>query len=201
MGLHPGETGSRLSLKAPDRGTLLAWDVQPGQGVEAGQTLGRFQRARADRIRLELPNPGPTHWPIGARCEVRTSDGRTWIAHVETTPSSLTNETGRLTYHLRLQGPDRPLPGTAVEVKVPLGEGIFLPVSALQRVEGQWGVFVLEHDRPVFRAVKRGLDAGPEVLVSEGVKPGETVVAEGAYLLKALEQKRATPEGEEGHVH
>ena len=34
-----------------------------------------------------------------------------------------------------------------------------------------------------------------------GLKPGETVVAEGAYLLKALQQKHATPEGEEGHVH
>jgi len=53
----------------------------------------------------------------------------------------------------------------------------------------------------VFRPVKRGMDVKDEVLVVEGVKPGETVVAEGAYLLKAFQQKRAQPEEGGGHGH
>lgn len=201
VGLRTGEAGATLSVKAPARGVVLAWSVQPGQGVEAGQELGRFQAAQAECVRLELPPPGPSQWRPGARCEVRAADGRTWTARLETAPAALTGDTGRLAYRLRLEGAARPLPGTPVEVRVALGEGIFLPASALQRVDGRWGVFVVEGERPAFRPVVRGLDTGDAVLVLEGVKPGETVVAEGAYLLKALQQKLATPEGEEGHVH
>lgn len=201
VGLRPGEAGATLAVKAPARGAVLAWTVQPGQGVEAGQELGRFQAAQADRVRLELPPPGPAAWRPGARCEVRAADGRTWTARLETAPAALTGDTGRLAYRLRLEGAARPLPGTPLEVRVPLGEGLFLPASALQRLEGRWGVFVVEGEQAAFRPVRRGLDAGNEVLVLDGVKPGEAVVTEGAYLLKALQQKRATPEGEEGHVH
>ena len=61
-----------------------------------------------------------------------------------------------------------------------------------------------KNDEKVFTEVEADFgkeQSLPKYLVLEGVKPGETVVAEGAYLLKALQQKLATPEGEEGHVH
>ena len=94
------------------------------------------------------------------------------------------------------------MPGTPVEVKVPLENGVFLPQAALQQMEGRWGVFVVEKENAEFRPVKRGTEVKDEVLVLEGLKSGETVVAEGAYLLKAYQQKRTQPEAEEGgHGH
>jgi cobalt-zinc-cadmium efflux system membrane fusion protein len=71
----------------------------------------------------------------------------------------------------------------------------------LQRLEGLWGVFVVEHGHAEFRHVVRGQDIKGDVIILDGIKPGETVVVEGAYLLKAYQQKLAHPEEEEGHVH
>jgi len=61
---------------------------------------------------------------------------------------------------------------------------------------------VVAKGKAEFRLIKRGTEGKDEVLVLEGLTPGETIVAEGAYLLKAYQQKRTQPEGEEGgHGH
>ncbi len=201
VGLKPGDAGATFTLKAPANGSVVTWKVQRGQGVEAGQELGNFQAAQASIVRVELSNPGPTGWNPGTENEVRQANGRTWKARLESTPTTLTSDTRRLSYRLRIVGGPLPIPGTSVEVKVPVEKAIFLPQSALQQIEGRWGVFVAEKESAEFRPVKRGMELKDEVLVLEGLKPGETVVAEGAYLLKAYQQKRSQPEGEEGHGH
>jgi membrane fusion protein, heavy metal efflux system len=202
VGLQPGDAGASFALKAPADGSVVAWKVQRGQGVEAGQELGSFQAAQAAVVRLELSQPGPGAWSAGTVSEVRQANGRTWQARLEGTPSTLTTDTRRLSYRLRLVGGALPIPGTSVEVKVPMATGIYLPQAALQQVEGRWGVFVAEGGHASFRPVQRGTGARDEVLVLEGLQSGETVVAEGAYLLKAYRQKRTRPEdGEAGHGH
>jgi len=201
VGLKPGTAGSSYALKAPTSGAVVAWKVQRGQGVEAGQELGSFQAAQAAVVRLELPQPGPSGWSAGTECEVRHSSGRSWKARLEGTPAALTTDTRRLGYRLRLLGGPLPIPGTSVEVKVPLEKGVYLPQSALQQVDGRWGVFVVEGGHASFKGVQRGMEVKDEVLVLGGLQPGATVVAEGAYLLKAYQQKRTEPEGEGGHGH
>ncbi len=202
VGLTPGDAGASYSVKTPASGSVVAWKVQPGQGVEAGQELGSFQAAQAAVVRLELSQPGPMGWNSGTESEVRQANGRTWKARLEGTPSTLTTDTQRLSYRLRFVGGPLPIPGTPVEVKVPMEKGVYLPQAALQQIDGRWGVFVVAKEQAEFRLIKRGTEVKDEVLVLEGLKPGETVVAEGAYLLKAYQQKRTQPEGEEaGHGH
>jgi len=201
VGLRPGTPGASFALKAPASGSVVTWKVQRGQGVEAGQELGSFQAAQAAVVRLELSQPGPNGWNPGAESEVRQGNGKTWKARLESLPSALTADTRRLSYRLRLVGGSLPMPGTPVEVKVPSEKGLYLPQSALQQMEGRWGVFVVDKEQAEFRPVRRGTEMKDEVLVLEGLKPGETVVAEGAYLLKAYQQKRTQGEGEEGHGH
>ena len=129
-----------------------------GQGVEAGQELGGFQTAQASLVHVELAEPGPSDWKQGSFTEVRQGRGRTWRARLETTATALTPDTRRLTYRLRLLGGPLPIPGTPVEAKVPMGKGIYLPQSALQQVDGRWGVFVAEKEQAVFRPVQRGME-------------------------------------------
>lgn len=197
VGLRPGESGATYAVQAPGNGSVVAWKVQRGQGVEAGQELGSYQSALATVVRVELSQPGPSGWTPGAESEVRQSSGRAWKARLEGIPASLTADTHRLSYRLRLLGTPLPIPGTPVEVKVPAERGLYLPQAALQQVEGRWGVFVVAHDQASFQPVRRGLESKDEVLVLEGLRAGQTVVAEGAYLLKAYQQKRTQPEGGE----
>ncbi len=198
-GLSPEAAGAMFTVKAPKGGAVNAYKVQLGQGVEAGQELGSFQSTSAAIAKLELPMPPPEHWQAGATTEVRKADGQRWKAKVEGTPMALTSDTRRLSYRLRLMGGTLPLPGTPLEVHVPLAKTVVLPQSALQQVEGTWGVFVKDGEDAVFRPVRRGAELGSDVMVLEGVKPGEIVVGEGAYLLKSLQIKRKS--GGEDHDH
>jgi cobalt-zinc-cadmium efflux system membrane fusion protein len=75
-----------------------------------------------------------------------------------------------------------------------------VPAAALQRVGQQWLAFVPENPQEFqMRPVGRGRDLGTEVEVVSGLKAGETVVVEGAFLLKAEAEKRLG--GGEEHEH
>lgn len=198
-GVTPESAGAVFTVKAPKGGSVSGYKVLLGQGVEAGQELGGFQTAHAALAKVELPLPAPEAWKAGSPAELRASNGQRWKARVEGIPMGLTQDTRRLTYRLRLEGGSLPLAGTPLEVRVPLARGVVLPQGALQQIEGIWGVFVKEGEEAAFRPVRRGAELGGDVLVLEGLKPGETVVGEGAYLLKSLLLKRKS--GGEGHDH
>jgi len=87
---------------------------------------------------------------------------------------------------------------------VGLGKGgervIAVPTAALQRLEDAWVVFVPKGtDTFEVRPVGRGRDLGGEVEIVSGLRPGERVVVEGAFLLKA-EAEKLKGEGKE-HAH
>jgi len=197
-GVSPGMAPGPFVVKAPARGSVVAWKVRVGQGVAAGEELGTFQSAGASLVLLELPLPGP-EWALGDETDVRASDGKRWRARVAGVPAVLGASTRRLSYRLRLAGGALPIPGKPVEVRVPFASAVILPQNALQQVEGSWGVFVKEDGHAVFRAVKRGTELGSDVMVLDGVEPGETVVTDGAYLLKAALLKRKS--GGDAHDH
>jgi cobalt-zinc-cadmium efflux system membrane fusion protein len=95
-------------------------------------------------------------------------------------------------------------PGMSATAFVPLGKEtervIAVPTAALQRLEENWIVFLpTGKDSFEMRIVGRGRDLGGEIEIVSGLKPGEKVVVEGAFLLKA-EAEKLKGEGKE-HEH
>jgi cobalt-zinc-cadmium efflux system membrane fusion protein len=83
---------------------------------------------------------------------------------------------------------------------LPLGHAeatlLAVPAAALQRVRERWCVFVPKDERTFeIRPVGRGRDLGGEVEIVSGLHAGETIVVDGAFLLKA-ETERGAGEGE-----
>lgn len=77
---------------------------------------------------------------------------------------------------------------------------LVVPAAALQRVGEQWLAFIPRTPQEFeMRPVGRGRDLGNDVEVVSGLNPGETVVVEGAFLLKAEAEKRAGGGDEHGH--
>jgi len=75
-----------------------------------------------------------------------------------------------------------------------------VPAAALQRVGERWLAFVPGSPQEFeMRPVGRGRDLGNDVEVVSGLKAGETVVVEGAFLLKAEAEKRRGSGDEHGH--
>lgn len=197
-GLTDSDRSGRFTLRAPAFGTVVRWNVRNGQGVEPGLELGTFQTASARLVRLDLSLPGP-RWKFGDETEARTSDGRRWKARVVGVPVVLADDTRRLSFRLELSDGALPLPGQPVEVRVPFAVAVILPQSAVQQIEGTWGVFVRGGDRAEFHPVRRGVELGSDVVIEEGVNPGESVAADGAYLLKSMWLKARS--GGDEHEH
>lgn len=87
-------------------------------------------------------------------------------------------------------------PGMSATAAVPVGAStsrvLTVPVAAVQRVRNEWCVF-LPKDASTFeiRKIGRGRDLGDEVEVLSGLKPGEKIVVDGAFLLKSQAEKGA----------
>jgi cobalt-zinc-cadmium efflux system membrane fusion protein len=81
-------------------------------------------------------------------------------------------------------------PGMSATATLPVGETggaiLTVPVAAVQRARNEWCVF-LPKDANHFeiRRIGRGRDLGGEVEVLSGLRAGEMVVVDGAFLLKA----------------
>jgi len=90
-------------------------------------------------------------------------------------------------------------PGMSGTAALPVGGSgdpiLTVPVAALQRVRNEWCVF-LPRDASTFeiRRIGRGRDLAGEVEVLSGLRAGERIVVDGAFLLKAQAEK-----GEGGH--
>jgi cobalt-zinc-cadmium efflux system membrane fusion protein len=85
-------------------------------------------------------------------------------------------------------------PGMSATATLPVGETgaaiLTVPVASVQRVRNEWCVF-LPKDSSHFeiRRIGRGRDLGGEVEVLSGLREGETIVVDGAFLLKAQAEK------------
>jgi membrane fusion protein, heavy metal efflux system len=85
-------------------------------------------------------------------------------------------------------------PGMSGSAAVPVGAAknpvLTVPVAAVQRVRNEWCVF-LPKDASTFeiRKIGRGRDLGGEVEVLSGLRAGEKLVVEGAFLLKSQAEK------------
>jgi cobalt-zinc-cadmium efflux system membrane fusion protein len=74
------------------------------------------------------------------------------------------------------------------------------PRSKAERIKTDWLVFLpTGQDTLEIRPVGRGRDLGTEIEIVSGLKPGERVVVDGAFLLKAEAEKARSEESEHEH--
>jgi cobalt-zinc-cadmium efflux system membrane fusion protein len=195
-------SGARFTLRSPIAGTNIERTALRGRMVDAEHSLfivadlrrlwlvvHAFER---DALRVRT---GTTARVTFAALPGQTFSGTvTWIgARVD--PSSRTIdvriEVDNFSGLLR--------PGMSGSALLPLGSSgetvVAVPAAALQRVRDGWCVFI-PRDEATFevRPVGRGRDFGGEVEVLSGLRPGESVVVGGAFLLKA-EHDKAHGEG------
>ncbi|MDP2345152.1 MAG: efflux RND transporter periplasmic adaptor subunit [Deltaproteobacteria bacterium] len=201
---------TRLVVRAPIGGTVIARDVARGAFVDGEHTLFRiadehhpwlvvnaFER---DAVRVHKGSPARVRFPA---LPGRTFDGKVALIGRTVDPSSRT-----IPVRIVVDNADGVLrTGMSASAFVPLGEDgapvLVVPAAAVQRVGGGWAVFVPRPETEgTFepRAVGRGRDLGGDVEIVSGLKPGESVVVDGAFVLKAeLEKQRGG--GEHDHHH
>lgn len=201
------DAGARFVLRSPVAGTVLERKGARGQVVGWQEVLFRvadlttlwltvhaFER---DALRIK---PGAVARVTFPAVPGRTFTGKlTWIG----SQVDVTSRTIPVRVTVASEGLLRPgMSATAlIVVGDSAGTTVAVPAAALQRLERDWVVFLPSKRQNAFeiRKVGRGRDLGGEVEVISNLEPGETVVVDGAFLIKA-EAEKARGMGEQ-HEH
>jgi cobalt-zinc-cadmium efflux system membrane fusion protein len=187
-----------LAIRSPIAGTVIERSVVMGQLADPSRTVFRvgdlstlwlvahvFER---DAVRIQTGRP--------ATAGFAALPGKTSEAVVRTIGREVDAASRTIAIRLDVPNPDGILrPGMSATVSLPLGDVgdapvIVVPAAAVQRVGSEWVVFV-PRGEAAFEAkpIGRGRDLSGEVEVLSGLEPGDEIVIDGAFLLKAEADK------------
>ena len=192
-----GGDASRLPLVAPIAGTVLERNISLGQMIDPEHVAFRigdlsslwlvahaFER---DAVRIAIGAP--------ARVTLAAFPGQTFTGRVTYIGRQVEAQSRTIPVRVELANPQGALrPGMSANAWLQVSTAgqnvVTVPVAALQRVREQWVVFIPKSERTFeIRPVGRGRDLQGEVEILSGLQPGETVVVDGAFLLKAEAEK------------
>ena len=198
---------SLLVLRAPIAGTVIERAGLLGQMAEPAQALFKiaglntvwlnvhaFER---DAVRLRAGSP--------ARVTLPAWPGQTFPAKVSLVGNIVDPVSRTVSVRIEIANRSGALrPGMSAAALVPFAANaqqiITVPAASVQRIDEDWFVFIPRSPGAFeMRLVGRGRDLEGEIEIVKGLKKGETVVVEGAFLLKA-EAEKARSEGKE-HDH
>lgn len=192
-------TIEKKQVTAPFSGRLGIREVNLGQFINNGSKIVSLQALDPIFVDFLLPQQLIAGLATGKALKVLTDayPGRVFEGKL----TAINSEIDPVTRNIRLQGtldnPDGALrPGMFARVILSLGAGeevVRIPATALLSAPYGDSVFVLEEEageggakRTVAkqRFVRVGRAQGDFVAVTEGLKPGETVVSAGAFKLR-----------------
>jgi cobalt-zinc-cadmium efflux system membrane fusion protein len=197
---------SRFPLASPIGGTILERMALRGETADPAKPLFRIADLSHLWLIVQAFERDAVRIREGAAAKVLFAalPGRAFQGAVARVGSEVASASRTVPVRIDLANPGGLLrPGMSATAWLPLADAggtvITVPTSALQRLEEGWSVF-LPRGVGTFeaRAVGRGRDLGGEIEILSGLQAGDTVVVDGAFLLKA-EADKAHGGGEHDH--
>ena len=188
-----GATSSIFVLRSPVSGSVIERTVVVGQMLDPASaafrigdlsslwlTVHAFER---DAVRIRQG--------VKARLVFPALPGQDFEGNVTVVGRHVERESRTVPVRIDVRNHNSLLrPGMSATAMLPVGETggtlLTVPVASVQRVRNEWCVF-LPKDPTHFetRRIGRGRDLGTEVEVLSGLRAGEVIVVDGAFLLKA----------------
>lgn len=182
--------GRYLAVRSPISGRITEVDTQLGAFVAAGTELFNVSDPRRIQVEAAVPAPEAQRIQPGDRAIVELPNGGIVEAVVRSVTSSVDPQSRAAAVVLQMNGaPGGLKQGQSVRARItPRGSetrGIILPEEAVQQVEGRDVVFV--QVRGGFQAipVSIGSRSNGRVEILEGLRAGQLVVTQGAFVLKS----------------
>ncbi len=171
-------------------GVVTGIEAEPGQVVAAGAPVLRVAWDGPREVQAWVAEDQVARWKVGQSVQVsRWGDAQAVPARVREVSASADPQTRSFLVRIDLPtGVDWALGQTARVWALgvqPTPPGLALPTPALVHQQGQAGVWVFEQtpQRVRFQPVQVLGYRGDQVLVGEGLKPGQQVVAAGGHVL------------------
>lgn len=194
---------STLILRTPVAGVVLERSAVLGHVAEPDKVLFRIADLSTLWLTVRAFERDAVRLRTGASARITFAaiPGRTFNGAVALIGRSVDAQSRTVAVRIDLPNGDGILrPGMSASARLPVGDAeatlLAVPAAALQRVRERWCVFVPKDERTFeIRPVGRGRDLGGEVEIVSGLRAGDTIVVDGAFLLKA-ETERGAGEGE-----
>jgi len=187
---------ARKTIRAPFRARVGLADVHPGQYLNEGTQLTTLQGVDdAVHVDFAVAQQVAAGLRVGQVIDVfGVSDTARIPARIVAIDARVDPVTRNAMVRARIEGAGAhtPAPGGSVRVRVPVGAAraaVAIPVSALRKGPGGDHVFVIAADkdgktRARLRPVESGAILGDEIVVQNGLNPGEQVAASGSFKLR-----------------
>ncbi len=200
---------ARKVIRAPFRARVGLADVHPGQYLDEGTQLTTLQGvSEAAHVDFTVPQRVAAGLRPGDSVAVlATGEASPIAARIVALDARVDTTTRNAVVRARLVGnAAAPVPGASVRVVVPVGQprsAVVVPVNALRKGPGGDHVFVISPDkqgktRAHLRQVESGPMLGNEILILEGLKPGEQVATSGSFKLREAVLVAVAPDSAAG---
>ena len=187
------DVASEITITAPNAGSVITRSINPGQVLAVGQEMFIVADLSTVWVIADLYEKDFASVRVGSEATVVVPPtGRQMRGRVSYIDPRV--DVGTRTAKVRVEVPnaDGSLRlGMFVDVRfsgTTAGKGIIIPRTAVQSIGERAVVYVVadgDATRFVERTVKLGPPSGDFVEVIQGVKPGEGVVTEGSFFLRA----------------
>ncbi|MBX9445445.1 efflux RND transporter periplasmic adaptor subunit [Dickeya chrysanthemi] len=183
------------SIRAPFSGQIGIRRINPGQYLNAGDAIATLTQLDPLYVNFTLPQQDLSKLTPGAPVQVTVdaAPGRVFTAKISTIEPRIDGETRNVAVQALLPNADRLLKSgmyATARLALPVTtDAIVLPLTAIQTsASGDSVVLVQDADaqgigKAVAVPVVTGRRLGEEVLVTQGVKPGDIVVMAGQNRL------------------
>jgi cobalt-zinc-cadmium efflux system membrane fusion protein len=182
--------GRYLAVRSPISGRITEVDTQLGAYVTAGAELFNVSDPRRIQVDAAVPATDAQRIRPGDRAIVELPNGNIVEATVRSVTPLVDPQSRSATVVVQLGGaPGGLTQGQAVRVRItPQGSqesGIILPEESVQQIEGRDMVFVQVKDGFQAIPVSVGSRSGGRIEILDGLRAGQTVVTDGAFVLKS----------------
>jgi cobalt-zinc-cadmium efflux system membrane fusion protein len=192
-----GATSSRFVLRSPAGGAVIERTAVVGQMLDPAApafrigdlstlwlTVHAFER---DAVRIQQGVEASLSFPA--------LPGQDFTGIVTVVGHQVERESRTVPIRIDMKNRNNLLrPGMSATATLPVGATgasiLTVPVASVQRVRNEWCVFLpKDADHFEIRRIGRGRDLAGEVEVLSGLRAGEIIVVDGAFLLKAQAEK------------
>lgn len=180
---------AKTSIRAPFSGTIGLRNISPGTYVTPETLITTLVNSGQVKITFSIPEKYTTQMKVNSQITF-TIAGSTEIfkAKIYALEPAVEVATRTLRVRALAENPDgKLLPGTFANVSLPLekiDDALLIPTEAIVPVQDGKKVFVAVNGKAREVKVQTATRTDKDILVLEGLKPGDTVITTGVLTLK-----------------
>jgi len=186
------ESSSQIPIVAPFRGIIIERLISEGQLLEAGSVAFRLADLSILWVLLDVAETSVARLRVGQEVAIEV-DGEASVkkvGRIAYIAEVVDEQTRTVKVRVELANANRHLkPGMFVTARITTGQlggaVLMVPKSALFLLDEGPVVFVEEEKRIRPRPVETGAQIDGWIVINNGLKAGERIVAEGGFALKA----------------